>query len=450
MGRRRIPVAPADASQRSHRGEDATGVQIRRRTPKRPAGVHVVERDGYFHLYGTIRVKGRGVRVRESTGLPAHSEHRDAAEELRRQKEQEIRDAVLYGIRPTVPFGVAAEGYLNRPRKRTLNAIDISRIQELTVHFATRPLGAIAEEEWTSFVDQRMEGRAAVTRERYIDLVTSFLKWCQRRPRQWIVELPIFERDREARYRKERRARRVGDLRPELIALLISNAPPHLKGQLGIMWSTGARFSSIIYGCRLCDYLAAEGREQITFHDTKNGRRVTASVHPWAAALMRDYLEWRGKLHDREAQLFLTDRRRPYNDNGKAAGGQTKTAFHGMIERTVVGLRRAALTEAVALRRQGDSAGARQHWAAAKSDIALLRQLTPHWFRHLLATTLLASGDLRSALDQGGWLDPRSLLGYSHDVPARRRAVVDAMPTPDTMPVVTALTRGSQRGAKRR
>ena len=63
--------------------------------PKRPAGIHVVERDGYFHLSGTIRVKGRGIRVRESTGLPARSEHRDAAEELRRQKEQEIRNAVL-------------------------------------------------------------------------------------------------------------------------------------------------------------------------------------------------------------------------------------------------------------------------------------------------------------------------------------------------------------------
>ena len=416
--------------------------------PKRPAGIHVVERDGYFHLSGTIRVKGRGIRVRESTGLPAHSEHRDAAEELRRQKEQEIRDAVLYGIRPTVPFAVAAEGYLTRPRKRILNAIDISRIQELTRHFGTRPLGAITEEEWTGFVDQRMAGRAAVTRERYIDLVTSFLKWCQRRPRQWIGALPIFERDREARYRKERRARRVGDLRPELIALLIGNAPPHLKGQLAIMWSTGARVSSIIYGCRLCDYLAGEGREQITFHDTKNGRRVTASVHPWAAALMHDYLAWRGDLHDREAPLFLTDRRRPYMDNGKAAGGQTKTAFQGMIKRTLARLRRAALTEAAALRRQGNGAGAKQHCAMARSDIELLRQLTPHWFRHLLATTMQSSGDLTSTMEQGGWLDARSVLGYTHDVPERRRAVVAALPAPDTLPSVTTLTRDPQRRPK--
>jgi hypothetical protein len=27
-------------------------------------------------------------------------------------------------------------------------------------------------------------------------------------------------------------------------------------------------------------------------------------------------------------------------------------------------------------------------------------------------------------MDQGGWLDVRSVMGYSHDVPDRRRAVV--------------------------
>lgn len=74
-----------------------------------------------------------------------------------------------------------------------------------------------------------MRGRAAVTRERYIDLVMSFLAWCQKRPRRWLAELPAIERDREARYKKQRRARRVGDLRPELIAALIGYAAPHLR-----------------------------------------------------------------------------------------------------------------------------------------------------------------------------------------------------------------------------
>src|SRR5262249_50299510 len=215
--------------------------------------------------------------------------------------------------------------------------------------------------------------------------------------------------------------------RPELIALLIENAASHLQGQMAIMWSTGARVSSIIYGCRLCDYLAAEGREQITFHSTKNGRRVTPAVHPWAAAVMRGCLAWRGHLEDREAPVFLTDKREPYVYNGKAAGGQTKTAFKGMVRRTRAALRRAALAEAARLRRLGEGKAARAQWVEARSDIALLGQLTPHWFRHLLATTMLASGDLRSTMEQGGWLDARSVMGYSHDVPQRRRALVGQM-----------------------
>jgi hypothetical protein len=42
--------------------------------------------------------------------------------------------------------------------------------------------------------------------------------------------------------------------------------------------------------------------------------------------------------------------------------------------------------------------------------------------------TTLASGDLRSTMEQGGWLDARSVMGYSHDVSQRRRALVGQMP----------------------
>jgi hypothetical protein len=101
-----------------------------------------------------------------------------------------------------------------------------------------------------------------------------------------------------------------------------------------------------------------------------------------------------------------------------------------MVRRALVSLRRTALREAVALRRQGRGAEARALWAAAHADIVLLAQLTPHWFRHLLATTMMAEGDLRSTMEQGGWLDMRSVLAYTHDVPSRRRALVGQMPAP--------------------
>jgi integrase len=224
-------------------------------------------------------------------------------------------------------------------------------------------------------------------------------------------------------------------LRFELIALLITHAALHLRGQMAIHWSTGARVSSLIYGCRLCDYLAAPGREQITFHDTKNGRRVEAAVSSFAATLMTEYLAWRGRLADREGPLFLTDRRRPYAKpkSGKQSGGQTKTAFKGMVRRTVAALRREALVEAARLRRAGQGAAARDHWRAVRDgDIALVKQLTPHWFRHLLATNWLATGDTRSTMEQGGWRDARSVIRYAHDVPERRRKLVEQMASPGT------------------
>ena len=431
MGRGRVSeTAPGADDARSAQGRGQAPAAPRCANVRRAAGLAVIERDGHWHIHGRLRIKGHVKRIRESTGLPATAANREAAEELRRQREGETRDAIIWGVRPSVPFEIAADQYLSRPRERPLNAIDIARLQELERRFRGRRLNRIEQAEWSGFVDARMKGRAPVTRERYIDTILAFLAWCQRRPRVWLGELPIFERDQKARQRTERRARRVGELRPDLIALLVASAPPHLRGQVAIMWSTGARVSSIIYGCRLCDYLAAEGREQITFHDTKNGDRVTATVHPWAAGVMRDYLAWRGQLQDREAPLFLTDRRLPYADNNKAAGGQTKNAFRPMIMRACRRLRGEALREAIELRRSGEGAAARERWRAMRSDIALLRQVTPHWFRHLLATTLLATGDIESTKRQGGWRDVRSIMGYSHDVPERRRALIAGLPTP--------------------
>jgi len=52
-------------------------------------------------------------------------------------------------------------------------------------------------------------------------------------------------------------------------------------------------------------------RRQITFHNTKNGDRVTAYLHPAAAEALAEYLEHRGGLDKREGPLFLTDQGKP-------------------------------------------------------------------------------------------------------------------------------------------
>lgn len=428
MGRERLPT-PARGSKNGTRHAGAAARAVDPRKGGRPTqGARLIVRNGQYHIKGTERVRGRSKRLRQSTELSATPENFADATEILRQAVQEARDELLFGVHSSVSLAVAIDGYLARPRKRPLNPIDVMRLKEIERKFGASMVGEITNKQWCEFVDHRMAKCAPVTRERYIDTVTTLLKWCAAKPRCWVTELPIFERDPTAR-RQQRRARRVGELRPDLIALLISQAGAHLKGPLAIMWTTGGRVSSVLHGCRLCDYLAAEGREQITYHDTKNGDRVTAAVHPWAAAVMRDYLAWRGHLEDREAPLFLTHRWLPYIDNERASGGQMKNAWRGMKARSCAVLQQTAATRAEALRLAGDAAGATAVIDAAQSDIELLGQLTPHWFRHLLATTLLATGDLRSTMEQGGWRDARSVMGYSHDVPERRRSLVGALPS---------------------
>jgi hypothetical protein len=73
------------------------------------------------------------------------------------------------------------------------------------------------------------------------------------------------------------------------------------------------------------------------------------------------------------------------------------------------------------LRRQGQRKAAQADQAEA--DAALIRKVTQHWFRHRLATLLLRK-DPRAAMEQGGRLDIRSPLAYSHDVPEYRRQLV--------------------------
>jgi Phage integrase family len=121
-----------------------------------------------------------------------------------------------------------------------------------------------------------------------------------------------------------------------------------------------------------------------------------------------------------EAPLFLTHRRKPYIDNGRTGGGQNKTGFNAAKRRAADALIAAGRTETAQLRKQGRQKAALAVLEHAQADADLVRKVTQHWFRHLLATKLLRR-DPRAAMEQGGWLDIRSVMGYAHDVPEYRR-----------------------------
>jgi site-specific recombinase XerD len=398
-----------------------------RKAPRRPPGLAVVERDGHWHIRGTLRVAGNSRLIRKSTELSATPENREYAEALRAAIERETRDEVVHGVRPSIATAIACDQYLGRRRSRPVGHRESAAVQEIEAKFGPRKLNTISDEEWQAFVDDRQRNNSLSSRERYITAVHAFLNWCRKKSRRWITEMPEFERDKKAARPPKRRARRVNDLTPELIMLMLEHAAPHLAAQLAVEWCTGAWVSSVLYGCRLCDVILVPGRGQITFHDTKNGEPVVAALKDWAVERLIDYLEVRGgRLDDREQPFFLTDEGLPYTDNGKTSGGQNKSAFNGMKRRTVKTIRRRGAADARAHRRAGDRKAAWAAIATAKDQAALVASVTQHWFRHKLATALRR--DLQAAMEQGGWRDVDSVMGYIHDVPVERRRLIDDLP----------------------
>ena len=292
-------------------------------------------------------------------------------------------------------------------------------IQEITAAFGLRRVGEILESEWSAFVDTRHAGNSSETRERFLNALLGFLSWCAKKPRRWGT-VPVIDRDKEARNPRRRKKRAVTDLSPSLINFMLGHAAPHLAAQLWTEWSTGARVSSILHGCRLCDVILAEGREQITFHDTKNGETVTAVLHPRAAQAIRDYLKVRGRVHDREGKLFLTHRGKPYSENTE--GTQNKTAFNAMKRRARKALRRSTFEKARQFLDRGDRDAAAELVASGRAAHRLIGRVTQHWFRHMLATRF--RGDIKGAMEQGGWIDERSVMGYTLDAPEHRGKTV--------------------------
>jgi site-specific recombinase XerD len=418
------------------RGGDRKG----KRPGRRPRGVTLKERDGYWHAVGSLRIAGRSVRIRQSLGLAVAATAQSEAETSLESFLEDIKARVTGKAGRGDPVAIAAAGYLSKPRKRPLGAASVNIVKEAVKKFGGRRLNEVRADEWKQWIDGgtkpdgttfpgRMTGNKAATRERFIGGLLAFLNFARRH--HGLAAVPSFERDQAARNPNRRVRRRVGDLKPELVRHLFDACHISVRAQLAVERSTGARVSSILYAARVCDLILAKGREQITFPATKNGEDVHAALDSTAIAVLREYLKWRGKLHDREAPLFLTFRRQPYTDNGKAGGGQNKTGFNAAKRRAAAAIVAAGEAAHARLTKAGQRKAATEARDQAGADAALVGKVTQHWFRHALAQKMLRR-DPRSAMEQGGWLDIRSVMGYSHDAPEYRRLLVREMDDMDT------------------
>jgi site-specific recombinase XerD len=304
---------------------------------------------------------------------------------------------------------------------------DFGIIQEVVRKFGFRLLTEIQSKDWRDWLDARHVGNLQDSRQRHVNIVRPFLKWCVHEDRGYLPAVPALVDPDAAREKTKRQAprprRRVAELRPDLLVFVFGHAHISLRAQLYTEWSTGARVSSIIFGCALGDLVLTDARCQVTFHNTKNGDDVVAKLHPAAVEVLREYLEWRGRLHMRKEPLFLTHHRRPYSRKAfdKGASGFNKTGLNAMKRRAI----RALLRASVRARRDGDPALADQ----LRADARLVRQFTQHWLRHWFATYGRAMQIPRSFIKaQAGWRDDRSIERYEQDVEAMRQQLIAAMP----------------------
>jgi integrase-like protein len=405
-----------------------------KRPGRRSRGVALSERDGNWHASGSIRIANSTIRVRRSLGLAVASVTQDEAENALEEYIADLKAKATGKVTRGDPVAVAVRGYLGFKRKRPLGASSVDIAKEIVLKFGTKRLNEIPETDWKKWVDGeqtavgfvpgRMTKRSAETRERFVSGVLAVLNYGRRH--HGLKAKPVFERDSEARNPNTRKRRRIEELRPDLVQILFDHCHITIRAQLAVERCTGARVSSVIYAARVCDLILTKGREQLTFPQTKNGEDVAAVLDGTAIRVLREYLKWRGNLHEREAPLFLTYKRKPYTFNNRAYGGQNKTGFRAAKRRAAKIIRDAGEIEYRRLKQLGQRKVAAEVREQANADAALLESVTQHWFRHMVATKLVRL-DPRAAMEQGGWLDYRSVMAYAHDAPAHRRQLVNDM-----------------------
>jgi hypothetical protein len=394
----------------------------------RRRSLKLFERDGFFHMRGTIREGRLKKRVRETTGIPYASANRAAAEACADRREAEVRGELGAGV-PQKSLAESALDFMTRPKGEALGATDVAVIQELTVKFGMRRLRDIAPAEFISFVDDRMRGNAASTRERFINPLHALLTEAIRKGQY--DEMPDFQRDKKARNPNRRARRKVANVRPYLLQLLIESAHIAIGAQICVEAATGGRVSSVLFGCGLEDFSMKPDAMQVTYHDTKNSDDVTAALPESTRSLLESFLAWRQLQVDagrvsaaRTAPLFLTPRGNPYKPNARYTGTRNKVGFNAAKRRALVKLKTCGDEAIAALEAAGDTAGAARARQVLAEDIEVLTKITQHWLRHKLATEL-GRLDLRVAMRQGGWRDVRSVQNYLIDDASFQRAAVE-------------------------
>jgi site-specific recombinase XerD len=405
----------------------------RKSTPKIEAwnceGLRINVRGTAFHAAGTVRVGNQSRRVRETLHVIAAKENRSEAERAAR--------AVIGRIRAELGGGVARKSVATLVAercKRHIGPSDQRILKEFTAKFTTRILWDVSAEEIIAFVEDRQRGNKAETRERYISAICAFFNPAIKAGQY--EKLPAFSRDQKARNPLKRARRPVQQFRTQLLEEIIAAAHITLATQIHVEYACGARVSSLLQGCDLGDLDMAS--LTLTFRDTKNGDDVVCALPSSMRASLEVYLDWRqlqvrrGKIGPGSSEpLFLHHKGIPYKPNEGAWGTQNKAGFNNAKRRAIENVGKRYDEAIAAMRLAGDQREVERLMRLKADDRALLRRITQHWLRHKFATEA-GRKDMRAAMAQGGWRDPRSIHGYQIADAEFQRAIVEERGSPAT------------------
>src|SRR5262249_2885381 len=147
-------------------------------------------------------------------------------------------------------------------RAETIGPTDLACLVEIIDQFGLRLVGEITVPDWDGFLDKRHAANDPDTRARYCNPIITFLEWCAAPDRGYLQSVPALKKRPEGakpqKSWKRSKRREVADLRGDLLVFMFERASPHLKGQLYAEWSTGARVSSVLFGCKLSDLVLTE------------------------------------------------------------------------------------------------------------------------------------------------------------------------------------------------
>jgi hypothetical protein len=305
----------------------------------------------------------------------------------------------------------------------------VAIIRELTAHFGTRILRDIPGAEFVSFIDERNVGNTAETRERQLNVLVALLTVAIAASQY--PSMPKFIRNAEARNPTTRKIRPVERVGANIVGAIFRSSHIANTIQYAIEEVTGARVSSVLFGCSLGDLVLTSGKMTLHFRNTKAGFDVPSALPEDMRPLLEEYLGWRqqqvraGRIGPgSDEPLFLTPRGVPYKKNLAYTGTRNKTAWCAAKRRAKALIEQEYETEIAIAEAAGDRTRADELRRKQADDLAVLAKMTQHWWRHLLATNL-GRLDPKAAMRQGGWKDPRSLAGYIMEDAEYQRELVE-------------------------